>query len=369
LYTLSSSEQKIFSIDSYIRNQYYYSFTPLPYYHKPFGRLNYAARYLDLFRLQNLQEGIAKDISKRDYDVAFINPCQYTQAPAILNYLKIPSLYYCTEPLRVAYEPKIPRPYSSRSNLKSVIDKIDIIQKLYKNKRKKIEQTAARSASRMVVNSYYTRETTYRLYGKDSRVIYPSVDIDLFKPLGILKKDIVFSVGALTPLKGFDFVIRSLYMIPETHRPSLVIASNYQENEEKIYLEGLSQETGVNVNFLTGIKDELLIEFYNAAQVTICASVLEPFGMTPLESMSCGTPVVSVAEGGLRESIIHGQTGFYVDRDASQCADAISQLLANPQKAACIGQNGRDHVIKNWTLRNSVPKLEKCLNECADLKW
>jgi glycosyltransferase involved in cell wall biosynthesis len=366
LYSLSCSEQKIFNMASAVQKEKYYAFTPLPQLNKPFGKLNYAARYLDLFRAEAVQKIVAKDIDQGGYDVVFVHPCQFTQSPAVMRYLKTPTLYSCAEPLRVAYEPRIPRPYVVRSGLRRVLDRIDPIEHLYHRKRRNTDHGAACSASFIVVNSYYSREAIYRVYGKDSRVVYPGVDTEHFVPMNLEKEKTVFAVGALTPLKGFDFIVRSLAMIPEIHRPALTIASNYQEQAEKIYLEELGREMGVKINLLSGIRDDLLIRLYNTAQATICASVLEPFGLTPLESMACATPVVSVAEGGLRETLIHGQTGFYVDRDPSQCAEAVEQLICNPKQAVQMGHNGREHVVNNWTWEKSLPKLGKYLYECAN---
>jgi glycosyltransferase involved in cell wall biosynthesis len=74
--------------------------------------------------------------------------------------------------------------------------------------------------------------------------------------------------------------------------------------------------------------------------------------------MACGTPVVAVREGGVQEAVLHEQTGIMVERDPVQFADAIGDLLANPDKAASYGQKGREHVQQNWTWDRAIETLE-----------
>jgi glycosyltransferase involved in cell wall biosynthesis len=111
---------------------------------------------------------------------------------------------------------------------------------------------------------------------------------------------------------------------------------------------------------------ELAVE-YNQAQLCVYAPVLEPFGLVPLESMSSGTPVVGVREGGVEESILHKRTGLLVERNPKKFAQAIQYLLSNQEVATEYGRNGREHVLKNWTWENSVTTLENHLAACANL--
>jgi glycosyltransferase involved in cell wall biosynthesis len=81
--------------------------------------------------------------------------------------------------------------------------------------------------------------------------------------------------------------------------------------------------------------------------------------------MACGTPVVGVNEGGVKESVVHEQTGLLVDRDADRFADAIKKLILNPRLAKAYGQSGRKHVQENWTWAQSTSKVEQHLQACA----
>jgi glycosyltransferase involved in cell wall biosynthesis len=93
--------------------------------------------------------------------------------------------------------------------------------------------------------------------------------------------------------------------------------------------------------------------------------VLEPFGFVPLESMACGTPVLGVAEGGVRESILHGKTGWLVQRNQQEFAQAIVQLLSQPRLIEELGREGPAYVQENWNWDKSVNNLEQHLETVA----
>jgi glycosyltransferase involved in cell wall biosynthesis len=75
------------------------------------------------------------------------------------------------------------------------------------------------------------------------------------------KQNMVLTVGSLTPLKGFDFLIESIAHIPGKFRPPLVIASNFQMPEEKKYLEAMALNLEVELILLDNISDEELVSF------------------------------------------------------------------------------------------------------------
>jgi glycosyltransferase involved in cell wall biosynthesis len=95
---------------------------------------------------------------------------------------------------------------------------------------------------------------------------------------------------------------------------------------------------------------------------------LEPFGFVPLESMASGTPVIGVREGGIRETIVDGVTGFLVDRDPAAMARALDRLLAYPQEIEELGRRGREYVCQVWTWERTMTVLEQHLEQAANLR-
>jgi glycosyltransferase involved in cell wall biosynthesis len=366
LYSLSSADNDFCDIRPYVTESYIYHFEPLPLFHSPFGRLNQLVRLIDLFRLQRVEKRVAVEIDKEGYDVVFVHPSRYTQSPLVLKFLTTPSVYYCQEPLRKFYEAPIVRPYNERSWYRRMLDRMDVLNWLYQTTLRKLDDGSLKSAGRVLVNSRFSQDNIRRIYGVRARVCYHGVDVKLFRPLGLSKDKMVLSVGALKPAKGFDFVIESLGRISSGQRPKLFIVSNYQESREQAYLNRLAGAEGVDASFCTMIEDERLVKLYNSAVATVYASVREPFGLVPLESMACSTPVVAVGEGGVRESVIHEQAGLLTERDPGQFAAAIQTLLGNEELAQRYGEQAREYVLEKWSWEKAVQQLEEHLLQVAN---
>jgi len=344
-------------------------FQPLPLFSSPFGRLNQVMRLADLFRIRAVQKRIAQKIDQGGYDVLLVEHCRFEKSPSILRYVRrVPSVYFCQEPLRELYEPMPPRPYI-REDLgrRRVLNRIDPLPGLYFRSLRQADRENARSAGRVLVNSEFMRQAVDRIYSVRSQVCYHAVDHELFRPLPLQKKNYVLSVGSLTPLKGFDFLIRSLAHVPAGLRPCLIIASNFENPPEREYLLELARESGVKLQLAGNVDDQSLVELYNQASLTLYAPVREPFGLVPLEAMACQVPVVAVSEGGIRETVLHQVTGLLVEREPEQFAAAVTSLLSDPALACRLGENGRKQVLEQWTWDLATARLENHLAETASI--
>ena len=92
-----------------------------------------------------------------------------------------------------------------------------------------------------------------------------------------------------------------------------------------------------------------LPRFYQAADLCVQASREEGLGFSVLEALACEVPVVATHVGGLRETIIDGQTGWtYTMGDAGSLAAAITESLSNPQESARRARNGREMVASRY---------------------
>jgi glycosyltransferase involved in cell wall biosynthesis len=364
VYTLESANQSFCDIAS-IAQVFITPFRPLPLFAKPFRRLNQVIRCLDIIRLRRIEQRMAKRIDDNGYDVVLVHPCEFTISPAILQMLKTPSVYYSHDVWRDQYDPEIPRPYFNRKSWQKVLDHIDPLPGVY-NRMVDLEDRRGRLACMVLLtNSYFTRECMYRIYGRAPEVSYNGVDIKSFRPLNLDRRYQVISVGAISPNKGFDFIINSLATISENKRPPLLIVSNSSLLDEKEYLENLAITQNVHVQFLNLITDDELCRQYNRAAITVYAPVMESFGLVPLESMACGTPVVGVAEGGVRETILHNTTGILTSRDPVEFGQAVNTLLNNPSLSQKYGVQSRDYVVKQWDWEQAIVTLENHLFKAA----
>ena len=311
--------------------------------------------------LELTQKKIAKDINQGNYDFVYCEQDQFTMSPFILKYLKIPTVYYCPQPLRhneqiiqkllAKIPPKYPKPirWFYRKYIASRLPKID-----YKN---------ASFAKYILANSYFSRESILRTYGINAKVSYLGVDTELFKPIPDTKKEnFIFSVGTCHPIKGFDFIINSLKYIPKEQRPKLIIASNGNYPEWKKYLEELAKKNNIDLEIKIAISNTELVKLYNQAKVVVYTPYLEPFGLVPLEAMACGTPIIGVREGGIRESIIHSKTGILVERNEKELANAIIDLISNNKKQKELVENAHQQIKSFWTLEKAGKRLISNIN-------
>lgn len=360
VYTLSSADHTFSDLAPWVAGHEVIPFRPLPLLRSPLGRLNQAIRAADLVRLDGVARRVARRIDAGGYDVAFIQPCRFEQTPSVLRYLaSTPSVYYCHESNRLLYEPMPSRPHDDEAiGHRRLLNALDPLPGLYRRRLRTVDQRNLRKARKVLVNSTFTAGEVARIYGVAAEVSYHGVDTERFKPLHLEKQNFVLSVGSLTRLKGFDFLIDALGRCPESTRPPLVIASNFDAPMERAYLEELARTRKVDLRLQGNVSDEDLVRLYNEAPVVVYAPVREPFGLVPVEAMACGTPVVAVAEGGIPESVVDGETGLLTARDPGQFAQALERLLRDPATARHYGERGRAQVENRWTWDRAATRLE-----------
>jgi glycosyltransferase involved in cell wall biosynthesis len=363
VYTLSCSEHEFADLRPWVASHTVMPFEALRLLRSPFGRANQAIRCADLARLRRVGRQMAARIDQHGYDVAFVHPCRYEHAPSVLRDLRhTHSVYYCQEPPRLLHETMPVRGYDDPPRGgRAFIDRLDPLAPLYRRVLGRADRGNTRSADAVLVNSRFMAATVNRIYGLRASVSYLGVDPAQFKPARAERGSFVLSVGSLTPLKGFDFLVAAMARYPAATRPSLVIASNFQNAPERAYVERLARDGGVDLVLRANVTDGELVRLYNSARAVVYAPVREPFGLVPLEAMACATPVVAVAEGGVPESVVNGYTGILTERDPAHFAAAVQRLVDDPVLAGQYGENGRDHVLSRWTWERSVESLEQHL--------
>src|SRR5262249_11890687 len=296
------------------------------------GRLPLFRKYVDLYRLRkNLRQSrtlakrIAEKIDAGKYDFVFVHHDRPVQSPYLLYFLLTPSVYYCAEPMREFYEPPVDRPYLDPSSVTARIQHYWYAPTrwLRRSLLTRADRRNVRRARLLLTNSFFSAEWIHRAYALRAHVVQLGVDAEKFRPLDMPRRNFVLSVGAISPLKGFDFLIEALSRVPETLRPALVLVGNTASQGEKRFLEQLARARDVDLHLRVNIADEELVCLYNQARALVYSPVREPFGLAPLEAMACETPVVAVKEGGVCESVRDEETGLLVPRNVDQFAAAV----------------------------------------------
>ena len=327
----------------------------------PFKILNPFGQMLQIIPVWRANKKIAEVINRGDFDIAWIGNCFVTQHPIILKYLDKPHILYTAEHLRAYYEQVFwdkMKAVSKRGRIMSWLRWLILKATFFV--KAQIDKSCIRKASNILVNSYFTKENLLRYYGVTARPLYLGIDLEKFKCQSLEKENLVLSVGGLSPLKGHDLVLEGVAEVPESKRPKFVIIADRIDNPaEKDRYEQLATSLGVNLEIQHNISDDDIVALYNRAKLTVCANLLEPFGLVPLESMGCGTPVVAVKEGGFRETIIHGETGLHVERNIKALARAIEQALDHNEELKSWGTKGLERVQSQFSLDFHWSNLEK----------
>ncbi len=217
--------------------------------------------------------------------------------------------------------------------------------------------------------SRYTRRRFASAFGPQAALEHlpPGVDTDRFRPdpasraelrarYGLGQRPTVVCLSRLVPRKGQDMLIRALPAIRRrVDGAALVIAGGGP------YLETLRRladrfRVSEHVTFTGGVPAADLPAYHAMADVfampcrTRGAGLdVEGLGIVFLEASATGVPVVAGCSGGAPETVRHNKTGLLVDgRSVNQIADAVTELLADPDRAAAMGTAGRDWVMAHW---------------------
>lgn len=190
----------------------------------------------------------------------------------------------------------------------------------------------ASGVTRFVANSTFVRDRIRRYYDRDADVIHPFVD-DAFldAPLAGDRSDEHVMVSALVPYKRIDLAIAAA----TTSGRRLVILGGGP------MLDELRAHAGPNVEIAGSVSRDRIIERLGRARSLILPGV-EDFGITPLEAMALGTPVVALGEGGVRDSVIDGKTGILFTRpEVESLRGALDEVESRTWDRAALRAHAR----------------------------
>ena len=230
---------------------------------------------------------------------------------------------YCHSPFRYAWheqaraQAEVPRPMRP-------------LLRLLLRRHRKFDREAARRVDQYVANSQITRERLKRFWGRDAPIVHPPVDVDRFSPGE--PQDYVLFVGELVSHK----------------RPELAVEAAIAAGR-RIKLVGDGPERGRlqlsysgKADFLGALPDDELARLYAGAQTLVVPNV-EEFGIAAVEAQAAGRPVVGIDAGGVRETVLPGQTGLLVPPDdvTALAAAASSAMVVGLSKISSLTCTGR----------------------------
>jgi glycosyltransferase involved in cell wall biosynthesis len=305
---------------------------------------------------------LAEMVNNSEVNVVLVHQDMFTQVPLGLTDLKKPTVYYCHEPKRIMFEPYLFEEFLKQGKLgfKAFIPKRLALHRLYEQILREREIT--KKADLVLVNSYFSAENVYRAYGIFAEVNYLGVDTQVYYPREAKLENALLHVGTSFH-KNPWWSIEVVSKLPELQRPQLWFRSSPSEKDQTD-LTDYAQSRGVSLRFIGELKEEEMAKLYSSVKCTLAPYVMEPFGLTVLESMACGTPVIGFKEGGLRETIIHEETGFLLERNLNFWVEKLAEVLKEGKKD--FRRKSFNCVKQNWSWDRSIDQLENILRQIKE---
>jgi hypothetical protein len=246
--------------------------------------------------------------------------------------------------------------------------------------RLRIEEDLMRCADRIIAECPQDRLDMEQLYGApahriaiapcgfDPQELWPVPSRLARQKLGLPQgKFIVLQLGRMVARKGIDTVIEALARLRARHgidAQLLVVGGDSASraspmSAECARLRNMALQLGVQEHVLfTGRKDRAELRYYySAADVFVTTPWYEPFGITPLEAMACARPVIGAEVGGIKSTVVDGETGFLIPpRDPGALTDRLALLRANPSLSRSMGDDGLRRAYQHYTWRTVAQK-------------
>ncbi|MFC3195483.1 glycosyltransferase [Marinicella sediminis] len=243
---------------------------------------------------------------------------------AITHHRHARNVFYCHTPPRFIYD--------KRTTFEQAMNPIKrwAFKRLINWFQPQYEQ-AVRQMDVLLTNSEYVRQRIQGALQLQAQVVYPPCDTNHFKWLS--QGDFYLSLARHDSLKRIDAIIRAFLRMPDKQ---LVVASGGAETEPLKQLAG----NAPNIHFTGWLSETQLLKLLGQCLATIYVPLDEDFGMTPVESMSAGKPVIAADHGGLLETMLEGETGYLVsnenlDEQIMAAVQRLSGKHAMAMRSAC----------------------------------
>lgn len=236
----------------------------------------------------------------------------YAVAKGILTKPNQLHICYCHSPIRYAWDMYFD--YLKDAHLKKGLKAL--LAKIILHYIRIWDYTSAQRVDYFVANSFNVASRIRKFYGRESSVIYPPVDVDKFE-LCEQKEDFYLTASRLVPYKKVDLIVEAFANMPD--KKLLVLGDGPQLNVIK-------KKATKNIEIIGYAHFEKLKLYMQKAKAFVFAAK-EDFGIVPLEAMSCGTPVIAYAEGGILETVKENKTGiFFHKQTPNSIIDAVKKF-------------------------------------------
>ena len=221
------------------------------------------------------------------------------------------------------------------------------------------DRQAADRVDLFIANSKTVQRRIEKYYRRDSTLIYPPVDTEKYSLSTNLldeklKAEEYFLIGCrLAPYKRVDLVIEAFCQMPD--KKLKIFGNGVDEKRLKEIAAG-----AVNIEFLGRVEDGVLAKLYRNAQAFIHPQE-EDFGISPVEAMACGCPVIAYRKGGATETVIEGQSGLFFDE---QKKEVIKEVINSFKRS-----NFDEKIVRAQAEKFSTAKFKENIKNFIDEQY
>jgi glycosyltransferase involved in cell wall biosynthesis len=297
-----------------------------------------ATRISDYRWLLPLFPGAARRFDLRGFDL--IVSSSHAVAKGVNAHGK-PHLCYCHTPMRYVwdrFDDYFPRSRPVARAVASVVA----------SRLRKWDVKTASGVTQFLANSHFVQERIETFYHRSAEVVAPFVDEEFLKaPFPERRDDYHLIVSALVPYKRIDLAMA-------TGKKLVIIGSGP-------LLDELRRRRLPNVELLGSVQRDRIVERLARARSLILPGI-EDFGITPLEAMAVGTPVVALRAGGVLDTVVHGRTGIFFDE---QIVESLRRALDEVESREWDRNVLRGHASQ-FSRARFMEKFVNALNQIAD---
>lgn len=218
---------------------------------------------------------------------------------------------------------------------------------------KKWDLQNTRGVDHFIANSRTVAERIMKIYGRESVIINPPVDLDFFRPASV-DRDYYLVVSRLNPYKRIDIAVEAFN---ELDLPLKIIG----DGPDRRVLEKAARP---NIEFL-GRRSDFEVAGYLAECRALIFTGEEDFGIVPLEAMASGRPVIAYRAGGVEETVVEGKTGLFFD---SQTARGLAQAVKRFRFEIFDKSGIREHA-RQFDKKAFKQKIERFVREKYEEKF
>jgi glycosyltransferase involved in cell wall biosynthesis len=273
---------------------------------------------------------------------------------------RVPSLYFCFEPPRFIY--------SDTSDIVARLGSIGRLLRPVFALYRRLDRRMVGAAHRVLSNSPYGSRRIGDAYKRKAVVIEHGVDFatptndevsDLRARYGLEGRAVAVTVNHLHPRKRIDLFLRSVHLAGQKVPDATALVVGEGPERERLYslADELGMEVGRDVVFTGAVPEEELPAHYALGNVYVHTGREESFGLSVIEALRLGLPVVAVDEGGPRDTVQHEVSGCLVAPIPEALGDAITGLLSQPDRARQMGRAGARFVAERFRWERGAATL------------